>query len=233
MPCVTRSTADAQTAQAGEARQSHDDENAGGTPESRGEGAGDTNNDNRRSSTPVRQLGARGAMTPSRGLFSVTPLARESIKQIKSVPSHLADGLENLDKNKANWAVWRRKIGLILESCGLDEYAYGELVDPISDPSNHRMWLCNDRLARSFLILHCSDAEQELVNHITSSAGVLEFLRKRHCYNRSDHAPCYVFPLYHITITLVASVSYLSRTAEHSTYSAVLFLLSNRCTTQH
>jgi hypothetical protein len=36
-----------------------------------------------------------------------------------------------------------------------------------------------------------------------------------------------------ITITLVASVSYPSRTAEHSYYSAVLFLLSNRCTTQH
>jgi hypothetical protein len=130
-------------------------------------------------STPVC-LTAPGGRSLYRPQNVTPPPACEIIKQIKSIPSHLTDGLENLDKNKANWATWRRKIGLILESCGLHEYAYGELKDPVNEPNNHRTWSLNDRLACSFLILHFSDADQELVNHITHSADVLQFLRKCH-----------------------------------------------------
>jgi transposase InsO family protein len=149
-----------------------DDETGMASGSGAGTGEGDgTSTPNR--ATALSSTGRTGPGLPP-------PPTTETIRQIKSIPSHLTDGLENLDKTKANWATWRRKIGLILESCGLHEYAYGELEDPVNEPSNHRVWSLNDRLARSFLILHCSDADQELVNHISTSAGVLQFLRKRH-----------------------------------------------------
>ena len=52
------------------------------------------------------------------------------IKVIKQLPSQAYTNVLLLDKLKCNCDLWNQKLRIILEGCGLDDYAFGFLVCP-------------------------------------------------------------------------------------------------------
>lgn len=55
------------------------------------------------------------------------------IKTIKQLPSQAYTDVPLLDKSKCNWDLWNRKLRIVLEGCGLNDYAFG-LLDCLSNP---------------------------------------------------------------------------------------------------
>ena len=82
------------------------------------------------------------------------------IKAIKQIPSQAYANVPLLDKSQCNWDLWNQKLHIVLEGCGLDDYVYGLLPRPDNPCKSVAAWIRNDKLARSFILLHCSDEEQ-------------------------------------------------------------------------
>ena len=102
------------------------------------------------------------------------------IQTIKQIPSQAYTDIPLLDKSQCNWDLWNRKLCIVLEGCGLDDYIYSLLPCPSSLPENVLAWIRNDKLARSFILSHCSDEEQCLIKDIGLAGTAYQFLKLRH-----------------------------------------------------
>lgn len=99
---------------------------------------------------------------------------------IKQIPSQAYTDVPLLDKSQCNWDLWNRKLHIVLEGCGLDEYVYGLLPRPHSPHESLLTWIRNDKLARSFILSCCSDEEQRLIEDISLAATAYQFLKLHH-----------------------------------------------------
>ena len=131
---------------------------------------------------------ARPFPTPTAGLPALRPAIFASpvkspvvvIKTIKQIPSQAYADVPLLDKSQCNWDLWNRKLRIVLEGCGLDDYVYGLLPRPSDPRESVTAWIRNDKLARSFILSRCSDEEQRLIEDIGSSSTAYQYLKLRH-----------------------------------------------------
>ena len=102
------------------------------------------------------------------------------IQTIKQIPSQAYTDVPLLDKSQCNWDLWNRKLRIVLEGCGLDDYVYSLLPRLSSPPENVLAWIRNDKLARSFILSRYSDEEQRLIEDIRLAGTAYQFLKLRH-----------------------------------------------------
>ena len=102
------------------------------------------------------------------------------IKVIKQLPSQAYTNVLLLDKSKCNCDLWNQKLCIILEGCGLDDYAFGFLVCPSTPQESISVWVRNNKLTHSFILSCCSDEEQHLLEDVKSAASAYTFLKGHH-----------------------------------------------------
>lgn len=72
------------------------------------------------------------------------------------------------------------KLHIVVEGCDLDDYVYGLLPCLHSPSENVLAWIRNDKLACSFILSHCSNTEQHLIEDIGLAATAYQFLKLCH-----------------------------------------------------
>ena len=102
------------------------------------------------------------------------------IKAIKQILSQAYTDVPLLNKSQCNWDLWNRKLRIVLEGCGLDDYVYGLLPCPNDPRESVAAWIRNNKLARSFILSCCSNEEQRLIEDIGSSSTAYQYLKLRH-----------------------------------------------------
>jgi hypothetical protein len=101
--------------------------------------------------------GAGASLRPEAGIARVRPNENLAITQM------------GILLDDTNWTVWRERMSLTLQLCGVDEYAKGRIArpDPGQDPVGSANWHFNDSYAQTLITRNVAATEK---GHISQSA---------------------------------------------------------------
>ncbi len=103
--------------------------------------------------------------------------------------------------NDRNWIIWRQRMTLMLELCGVEAYVQGRTIcpNPIDDPEGASIWAFNDAYARLLIINNIEETEMVYASRCKSSHEMWASLEAVHEPRNYRTTISYMRDLFHTT----------------------------------
>jgi len=114
--------------------------------------------------------GAGASLRPEAGIVRVRPNENSAITQM------------GILLDDTNWTIWRSRMGLTLQLCGVDEYAKGRIArpDPGQDPVGSVNWRFNDSYAKTLIAQNVAATEEEHISQCATARDMWANLEAVH-----------------------------------------------------